>query len=137
MELETKLKINKDLMDAPNLMDRLSDKDLATIGTLVWEGYSRDKQSRIVWERRMESGMDLAMQIQKDKNFPWTGCSNVIFPLVTIAALQFSARSYSNIIQGTDVVRYRVVGEDPSGKVTERANLISKHMSWQVLEEDT
>jgi len=136
MNLETKLTINKDLMDAPNLMDRLSDKDLATIGTLVWEGYSRDKQSRIVWERRMESGMDLAMQIQKDKNFPWTGCSNVIFPLVTIAALQFSARSYSNIIQGTDVVRYRIVGEDPSGKVKERADRISKHMSWQVLEED-
>jgi len=137
MEFDTKLKINKSLIDAPNLMDRLSDSDLSRIGMLTWEGYNRDKQSRIVWERRMESGMDLAMQIQKDKNFPWSGSSNVIFPLITIAALQFSARSYSNIIQGTEVARYRVVGEDPSGKVKERADRISKHMSWQVLEEDT
>jgi hypothetical protein len=39
---------------------------------------------------------DINMQIQKDKNFPWPGCSNVIFPLITIASLQFSARSYTN-----------------------------------------
>ena len=137
MKLETKLRINKDLMDAPNLMDRLSEQDLATIGNQVWLGYDRDKASRIVWERRMEAGMNLAMQIQESKNFPWTGCSNVIFPLITIAALQFSARSYSNIIQGTDVVRYRVVGEDLLGEMKSRADRISKHMSWQVLEEDT
>jgi len=136
MNLDKKLTINKDFMEAPNLMDRLSDDDLSRIGALAWEGYDRDRQSRLAWERRMEAGMDLAMQIQKDKNFPWQGCSNVIFPLITIAALQFSARSYSNIIQGTDVVRYRVVGEDPTGELRQRADRISKHMSWQVLEED-
>lgn len=136
MEFEKKLVINEGLIKAPNLVDRLSDADLAKIGFLVYEGYERDLHSRHAWERRMEAGMDLAMQIQKDKNFPWQGCSNVIFPLITIAALQFSARSYSNIVQGTDVVRYRVVGEDPTGELRDRADRISKHMSWQVLEED-
>jgi chaperonin GroES len=81
--------------------------------------------------------MDLALQVQKDKSFPWSGCSNVVFPLVTIAALQFSARSYSNIIHGSHVVNYRVPCEDPSGLLQERADRISRHMSWQVLEEDS
>jgi chaperonin GroES len=134
--LNAKLTIDKSLIESPNLCSRFDDEDLTTIGSWAYEGYERDKQSRMRWERRMEAGMDLAMQIQKDKNYPWPGAANVIFPLITIAALQFSARSYSNIVQGTDVVRYRVLGADSEGELRNRADRISKHMSWQVLEED-
>lgn len=137
LQLKKHVSINKDLMDAPNLCDRFEPDDLKRIGMLVWEGYSRDQYSRAKWLKRTDAAMDLALQIQKEKSWPWPNCSNVVFPLVTIAALQFSARSYSNIIQGTDVVRYRVVGDDPSGRVREKADRISTHMSWQVLEEDT
>lgn len=137
LHLDKKLVINKNLIDSPNLCDRLSDEDLTRIGQATWEGYRRDEISRIPWMRRMEAAMDLAMQIQKDKNFPWQGCSNVIFPLVTVATLQFSARSYSNIIQGNEVVHYRVAGEDPTGQLIQRADRIARHMSWQVLEEDS
>lgn len=136
LNLDRKLTINKDLIDAPNLCDRLSPEDLVRIGHATWEGYVRDQTSRIPYMRRMEAAMDLAMQIQKDKNFPWQGCSNVIFPLVTVATLQFSARSYSNIIQGNEVVHYRVAGPDSDGQLVQRADRIAKHMSWQVLEED-
>lgn len=136
LTLDRKLSINKGLMDAPNLCDRLSEDDLVKIGNMVYEGYVRDKRSRSTWERRMEAGMDLAMQIQKDKNFPWPGCSNVVFPLITIASLQFSARSYTNLVQGSDIVRYRVIGSDKTGQLRSAADRISDHMSWQVLEED-
>src|SRR5580658_10882967 len=137
LRLTKHIKIDADVASSPNLCDKFSEEDLTNIGQLVWEGYTRDKQSREKWEKRMQAGMDLAMQIQKDKTFPWANCSNVVFPLVTIAALQFSARSYANIIQGTDVVRYRVIGEDPMGQLKDQANRISMHMSYQVLEEDT
>jgi chaperonin GroES len=136
IEFSKKLTINKDFIMSPNLCDRLGEEDCQKIGNLVWTGYSRDKQSRTAWERRMEAGMDLAMQIQKEKSFPWPNSANVIFPLVTIAALQFSARSYQNIVQGTDVARYRVIADDPQGELRRTADRISKHMSWQVLEED-
>lgn len=134
LNLDKKLTIDSEVTGATNLSDRFSPKDLDSIGMAVWEGYDRDKRSREVWEMRMEEGMNLAMQVSKEKNYPWPGCSNVIFPLVTIAALQFSARSYENIIQGTDVVRYRITTNDTL--VRQRADRISKHMSWQVLEED-
>lgn len=130
------MRINKDLIEAPNLVDRFNSDDLSTLGELVYTGYQRDDISRSTWLRRNEAGMNLAMQIAKGKNYPWPGCSNVIFPLVTIAALQFSARSYSNIIQGTDVFMFRVPGLDPNGTETARAQRIGRHMSWQVLEED-
>lgn len=136
MKLDTKLVLNRDLIQAPNLTDRFGVLDLSTIGGLTVRGFEIDDGSRTSWKQRNEAGMDLALQIQKDKNFPWQGCSNVVFPLVTVAALQFSARAYNNILQGADVVKYRVLGEDESGKVTERAVRISQHMSWQVLEQD-
>src|SRR6266436_4970412 len=95
-KLSRKLVLNADVAKAPNLCDRFSDDDLTYLGTRVWQGYQRDKMSRAKWEKRMEAAMDLAMQVQKDKSFPWPDCSNVVFPLVTIAALQFSSRSYEN-----------------------------------------
>jgi chaperonin GroES len=135
-KLSKRLVLNSDVASAPNLCDRFSDEDLVYLGQRVWSGYQRDKQSRSKWEKRMEAAMDLAMQIQKDKNFPWPGCANVIFPLVTIASLQFSSRSYENIIQGTDIVKYRVTAPDPDKRLQDQADRISRHMSWQVLEED-
>src|ERR1700754_1885738 len=131
-----KITIDAETPKAANLCDRLSDEDLKKLGELVHRGYKQDLESRAQWQKRNEAGMDFALQIVKDKNWPWQGCSNVIFPLITIAALQFSSRAYANIISGTDIVKMRVIGEDPTGGLTARANRISMHMSWQVLEQD-
>jgi len=136
LRFSKKLSINTDLIQSSNLTDRFNRDDMAALGHRIWEGFMRDKGSRMTWERRNEAAMDLAMQVQKAKTFPWPGSSNVVFPLVTIAALQFSARSYANIINGTDIVRYRVAGADPTGALKQRAERLGRHMSWQVLEQD-
>lgn len=135
LTLDGSIEFDEETIKAQNLCDRFSEKDLDRIGAWIWDGYNRDKMSRSVWERRMEAAMDLAMQVQKDKTWPWPGCSNVVFPLVTIGALQFSAQAYPQIVQGNNVIRYRVIGSD-GGEVRQRAKRISRHMSWQVLEED-
>lgn len=134
--LQKKITLTASAVESPNLTDRFLPEDLKAIGNEVWEGYRRDKASRTRWERRNEAGMDLALQIQKDKSFPWVNCSNVAFPLVTIAAMQYHARAYPSIITGEDIAKCRVIGEDPTGQITARADRISTHMSWQVLEED-
>jgi len=137
LELENHLTINLATIKSPNLCDQFTESDLQKIGSLVWEGYDHDEQSRSAWKRRATAAMELALQIQKDKNFPWPNCSNISFPLITVAILQFHARAYPAIIHGTSVVKCRVIGEDPDGKKSEKAERISTHMSYQVLEEDT
>lgn len=137
LNLDHHITLNEKLIQSPNLCSEFGDADLDKIGVAVYEGYLQDKQSRTLWEKRTESAMDLAMQISKDKNFPWTNCSNVAFPLVTIAVMQFHARAYPALISGTDVVKCRVVGEDLDGKKGARADRISEHMSYQVLEQDS
>lgn len=136
LTLEGRIKLDEAAVKASNLCDRFSGEDLDRIGGWCKEGYKRDKQSRSKWERRVEAAMDLAMQIQKTKTFPWPNCSNVAFPLITIGTLQFHARAYPALIDGPDIVQYRVVGEDPAGVEKARADRIGEHMSWQCTEED-
>lgn len=135
LTLDSKLSINSGVTDSPNLCDRFTPEDLSKIGGIVWQGYDVDEQSRSQWKSRNNAAMDLAMQVQEAKTFPWPGAANVIFPLVTIAALQFSARAYPALIQGNNVFRYRVTGPETT-EVRERALRVGKHMSWQVLEQD-
>ncbi len=136
-KLNTKFKIDKSVINSPNLIDRFDDKDLCTIGNCMREQYERDCHSRAKWERRMETAMDLAMQVQNEKTWPWQGCSNIVFPLVTIAAMQFHARAYPAIVNGRNIVAARVLGPDPQGVEQARADRISKYMSYQLLEEDS
>ena len=135
-ELATKLTLDQEMLDSPNLCDRFTEEDLHSLGMHIHQGYLSDKQSRYKWERRTQAAMDLAMQVQKDKSFPWPGASNIAFPLVTIAMLQFHSRAYPALISGTDIAKCRVIGEDPQGLKTARAKRVSTHMSWQCLEED-
>lgn len=135
LNLTKHLRIDQALIDEKNLCHHFDDEDCTSIAAQIHHGYEIDKQSRSQWEVRMEAAMNLAMQVAVAKNFPWPNCSNVVFPLVTIAALQFSARSYAAIVQGNNVVRYKTVNGADKLSV-DRAKRIGKHMSWQVLEED-
>ncbi len=136
LNLERHITLNEASINSPNLCDQLSSEDLVAIGAWCSHQYDIDKESRERWEKRNESAMDLALQVQKTKTFPWQGASNVVFPLVTVACLQFHARAYPSIVNGRSVVNCRVFGDDPTGQLHERARRIGQYMSWQVLEQD-
>ena len=122
--------------EGTNIADFISEKDRKEIARVVIEDYKRDKQSRLSWETKIDEGMKLALQIYEAKNTPWPNASNVKFPLITVPCLQFSSRVYPALISGTDIVKMRVVGDDPTGQKTARSQRVSTHMSYQVLEKD-
>lgn len=124
------------LIVAPNIAVMLSDDEAQEIAIRVNEGFIADKASREGWEQDHAGAMRLALQVTEQKSEPWEGAANIAFPLVTIAALQWHARAYSLLCNGTDLVKCRVIGTDPDGKKTAIAKRIATHMSWQLLEED-
>ena len=136
LNLKARIKIDSSVTLSPNLCDRFEEDDLKSIGEWMHELYNRDVASREKWRKRTELAMDLAMQVQKDKTWPWQGCSNIVFPLVTIAAMQFHSRAYPAIVNGRRVVQCQVWSADPQGTEKIRADKVSKHMSWQLLEQD-
>lgn len=139
LELDHQLKLDRDTILATNVAEEFAADDLKKIGAWVWDGYTLDQQSRSKWSARTEAAMDLAMQLQKVKSFPWANCSNVAFPLITLAVLQFHARAYPALIQAPQVVKCRVLVQDADGQEAARAARaarVSTHMSWQRLEQD-
>lgn len=124
------------ILVSDNLANELPEEELIEIGHEVVRNYERDEISRTDWIKRTEESLKLALQVVEAKSFPWTNASNIKFPLITIAALQYHARAYPALIPGNDVVKCRVIGTDKLGEQTARSSRVQTHMSYQVLEQD-
>jgi chaperonin GroES len=150
---------------SPNIAEDIRDGDdgeqkLSKIAADVDRKYEIDKKSRSEWEEMSKRAMDLALQVRKPKNYPFENASNVKYPLVTVAALQFGARAYPAIVDGARIVKGQVVGNDSGvpilddngdpkvdplsqeplwikkpGEKRAKAGRVSKHMSYQLLNE--
>lgn len=136
-----------------NLAEMLTDDELTKIGQAVTRDFDIDERSRGRgagdkgedgdWLGRYRKWLDMAMQVRQAKMTPWPNASNVKFPLLTVASIQFQARAYPAIVDGSNLVKGRVLGPDPNGEKRARADRIGQHMTWQLLyqmlgwEEDT
>jgi len=125
-----------DILEATSLVDELDEETLRCIGDEAIDGFLNDLASRKPWEDDLENWTKLALQISDKKTYPWPGAANIKFPLLSTAAMQFAARAYPSLIPSNGaVVKCQVIGSDPTGEKTQRAERISKHMSYQVMDE--
>lgn len=123
-------------IESHNLAEKMKDEELAMIGSRCKDGYISDKASRKDWEQDIEEWLKVATQIREPKTFPWPNASNIKFPLMGIAAMQFSARAYPSLVPANgQVVSAKTYGKDPDGLKAARAGRVSTYMSWQVTED--
>ena len=145
-----------------NLADYLEDETLNKIGEDVVKECQIDDESCEDWKKRTEPAVKLAMLIWEQKDQPFENAANIKYPLLTSAAIQFSARAGPNIIKGQNVVKAKIIGKDvltppkdpqtgqppmvmgPQGPMpappvpgakSDIASRISQHMSYQVTEQ--
>ena len=71
LQLSEALVLDDEAIEATDLTDRFTDADLKTLGGWVLDGYKADNDSRRQWLTRLESAMNLALQLQEEKTFPW------------------------------------------------------------------
>lgn len=135
-KIKTKLKLETIFKNANNIATELSDDDLISIGNCVVDGYEIDLATREPWERDLKLWTELSLQITGEKTYPWPDAANIKYPLLSTAAMQFAARAYPTLIPSNGaIVKCRVNGYDPTGEKQQRAERVSKHMSYQVLSE--
>lgn len=123
------------LASEANIAESLDEQELKVMATQLCEYIEQDNDSRTEWLDRNQDYLKLAVQVSEEKSFPWPNASNVKYPLLTTAAMQFQSRCYKALINGSRPVRTRVIGNDKLGLKKARANRISEHMSYQLLEE--
>lgn len=120
---------------ALNLADNLDDEKLDAIGSTLLEQIKDDILSRADWEEQNREWLKLAAQVKEPKDFPWKGASNIKFPLITTAAVQFHSRALPNLISNDTPVRAKVLGADKDQKKQRRVHRVERFMSYQILEE--
>ena len=95
-----------------NLARYMPDDELDRIGMQCIEEYKLDELSRAEWRDNAMKAMRFAMQKTQPKTSPWAGASNIIYPLIGMAAIEFAERAYPAIVQGQKVVKGTIWGSD-------------------------
>lgn len=122
------------LSESQNIASDMKEAALGMLAQDVLQEYDIDHSSMKDWRERMERGLKLASLMRDpDRSKPFDGASDVIFPLVTSAALQFNARAYPAIVQPEGIVKCKVHGSDPRGVKAARALRVSQFMSETIL----
>lgn len=87
---------------------------LSRIGSRVVDDYERDKADRKDWADVARDALLACSQeeVRKAKDTPWPNASNMRYPLLTSAALQFNARMYPAVVKGDEAVLCKVIGND-------------------------
>jgi chaperonin GroES len=117
-----------------NLAMSMDEDQLKKIGAECRAGFENDLLSREEWERDLKDWTDLAMQMRKEKSFPWVDCSNVQYPILSTAAMQFAARAYPSLVPSDGkIVKSVILGKDPTEEKLNLADRVSTYMSWQIM----
>ena len=124
------------LLEETNIAEKLDEEQLVDIGQRVSEGYLEDIQSKAAWDKQVDEWVKLSAQVKEEKSYPWPKASNIKYPLLATAAMQFAARAYPSLVPANGkIVQFRVVGQDPQGMKAARADKLAKHMNYQLLED--
>lgn len=125
-----------DTIQKLNLAEGMEQEELDKIGDEVWQGYDRDLKSKDSWDKQIDEWVKLASQIREEKSFPWPNASNVKYPLLATAAMQFAARAYPSLVPADGkIVQFKVVGADVQGQKAAIADRLAKHMNYQLIDD--
>lgn len=121
-------------IEIDNVADELDEKSLNEIALILREGFEIDKSSRNEWVTQMENAYELLSYESETKSYPWEKASNIKYPLLLNACMQFNARINPEIIKGDKVVKSKsFIPDTPDNAVSNREERISAHMSYQLL----
>lgn len=120
-----------------NIAEELSDQQLSDLGQRCIREYELDDASRSDWKDAAERALERADMTPKTKSTPFENSSNVQYPLLITASLEFAARAYGALVPGKKIVKPKIQGKDENGEKKARGDRVSEHMSWQLLEQMT
>ena len=123
-----------DFFTANNICDLIDDQQLDRIGSTILQAVKDDINSRADWLERNDYWMKLVTQVMEEKSYPWKGASNIKFPLISTAAVQFHARAFPALLGNNKPVMCRTLGRDKSNLKKQRAERVGTFLSYQVTE---
>lgn len=116
----------------PNIADMFDDDTLLKVGLCVKDGYESDWDSMDEWRELVDFGLELVKQETTSRSEPWDGASNFKSPELMKAALKFSDRASSELLRGYNILKTKVVGDDPHKVKFDTGERVAEFMNWQL-----
>lgn len=130
--MQEKLNLPQEFYLANNICDLLKDEKIDSIGQSLLQQITDDINSRSDWLEANDKWMELVTQVLQKKTYPWVDASNIKFPLIATASVQFHARAYPALLGTNKPVKVRTIGRDPQGLKQQRAGRVGTYLSYQV-----
>lgn len=93
-----------------NITDNLEDDVLSKIGADCLQDFQDDVSDRSEKDVRLEKARKIAQQVIEAKTFPFRNASNVKYPLITNAVIEFNSRVSPLICANGEAVKIKTIG---------------------------
>lgn len=100
------------ILSTDNLAEILSEEMRASVASKVTTRYNTDLQSRSEKQKQLQEIIKYVLSQSERRSFPFEGASNVIFPLISTACVEFAAKCYPEIFKDGNIVKAKVIGSD-------------------------
>lgn len=146
----------REIIGKLNIVEFLTSETVQRIGSECLEDFTKDVAARDEKDRRLKEAEKIARQAIEAKTFPFNGASNVKYPLITKAVIEFNSRVSPLIMNNGEAVKIKtfggeedlVVGEDGEFEVSQttgvfatqqekknsRARKVADVMNWIICE---
>lgn len=100
------------ILNTDNLAEILSEDMRASVASKVTTRYNTDLQSRSEKQKQLQDIIKYVLSQSERRSFPFEGSSNIIFPLISTACVEFAAKCYPEIFKDGNIVKAKVIGSD-------------------------
>ena len=117
-----------------NLAEGMSDGELESLGSTLFDQYTEYKESRADWEQSYREGLELLGFKYERRTEPFKGASGVTHPVLAEAVTQFQAQAYKELLPADGPVRAQILG-DVSNEKQDQANRVKDFMNYQLMDQ--
>jgi len=123
----------KEILKSDNVAELLSEKEREAVSRIVLRGLEDDERSMHDWLKYADDAMKLTNLHRDKKHIPFKNASNIKYPLITTAVIQFGSRFLPEFIKNGDIVKYHIVGKDPTESKARRGKRQETYTNWKLL----
>jgi len=119
-----------------NLAEDMSDGELESLGSTLFDQYTEYKESRADWEQSYREGLELLGFKYERRTEPFKGASGVNHPVLAEAVTQFQATAYKELLPSDGPVRTQILGATNVEK-EEQSKRVKNFMNYQLMDQMT
>lgn len=123
----------EEILQSNNVAELLSDRELSKIAGDVIDGFETDEGSADEWRELSQKAMEIAKQTLEVRNEPLAVSSNVKYPAITQAGIEFASRTYPEFVKGDRVAKFKVVGTPTNSLALDRANRVERFLNYKLM----